>query len=77
MKAHLVGDDIDAVSSQHVEGGMGDVYDAGYTKNQGKPNSKEGEYTPTDETAYNNVDNETHMTSSPQDIDLGYSILDT
>jgi hypothetical protein len=63
MEPHLVGDDIDAVSSQHIEGGMGDVNDAGYTKDQGKPNGEKGEYTPTDETTDNDVDNETHMTS--------------
>jgi hypothetical protein len=62
MEAHLVGDDIDTVSSQHVEGGMGDVYDAGNTKDKGKPDGKKGEYTPTDEAANDDVDNETHMT---------------
>jgi hypothetical protein len=34
MEAHLVSDEIDTVSSDHVEGGVGDVYDAGYTKDK-------------------------------------------
>jgi hypothetical protein len=63
MEAHLVGDDIDTVSSQHVEGGVGDVYDTGYTKDKGKPNGKKGEYTPTDETANDDVENEIHILS--------------
>jgi hypothetical protein len=42
---------------------MGDVYDAGYTKDKGKPNGEKGKYTPADETAYDDVDNEIHMTS--------------
>jgi hypothetical protein len=63
MEAHLVGDEINTVSSHHVKGGVGDVYDSGYTEDKGKPNGEKGEYTPTDETAYDDVDNETHMTS--------------
>jgi hypothetical protein len=63
MEAHLLSDEKDTVSGHHIEGGVGNVYDAGYTEDKGKPNGEKGEYTPTDETAYNNVDNETHMTS--------------
>jgi hypothetical protein len=43
---------------------MGDVYDAGNTKDKRKPNSKKGEYTPADETTHDDVDNKTHMTPS-------------
>jgi hypothetical protein len=68
MEAHIVGEDIDTVSSQHIEGGMGDVNDAGYSKDKRKSNSEKGEYTPANETAYNNVDNETHTTPSHQNI---------
>jgi hypothetical protein len=64
VEAHLVGNDVDTVSSHHVKGGVGNVYDTGYTKDKGKPNSKKGVYTPTDETANDDVDNETHNTSS-------------
>jgi hypothetical protein len=32
MEAHLMGDEINTVSSHHVKGGVGDVYDSGYTK---------------------------------------------
>jgi hypothetical protein len=63
MEAHLVGGDINAVSSHHVKGGMGDVYDAGNTKNKGKPDGKQGEYTPADETANNDVEKEIHILS--------------
>jgi hypothetical protein len=63
MEAHIVSDEIDTISSQHIKGGVGDVYDAGDTKDQGKPNGKKGVYTPTDETTYDDVENETHMTS--------------
>jgi hypothetical protein len=66
MEAHLLSDEINTVSGHHIEGGVGDVYDSGYTEDKGKPNGEKGEYTPTDETAYNNVDNETHMTSQPR-----------
>jgi hypothetical protein len=34
MEAHLLGDDIDTVSGHHVEGGVGEVYDAGYTEDK-------------------------------------------
>jgi len=64
MEAHIVGEDIDTVSSQHIEGGMGDVNDAGYSKDKRKSNGEKGEYTPANETAYDNVNNETHMTSN-------------
>jgi hypothetical protein len=40
MKAHLLGGEINTVSSQHVEGGVGEVYDAGYTEDKGKPNGE-------------------------------------
>jgi hypothetical protein len=63
VEAHLVGDDIDTVSSQHIEGGVSDVYDAGYAKDKRKPNGKKGEYAPTDETANDDVDNEIHISS--------------
>jgi hypothetical protein len=63
VETHLVGDKKDTVSGHHIEGGVGDVYDAGYAEDQGKSNSKKGEYTPTDETANDDVENETHMTS--------------
>jgi hypothetical protein len=69
METHLVSGEIDTVSSHHVEGGVGDVYDSGYTEDKGKPNGEKGEYTPTDETTYNNVDNETHIFSLPQYIE--------
>jgi len=32
MEAQLVGHEIDAVSSHHVEGGVGDVHDTGDAK---------------------------------------------
>jgi hypothetical protein len=64
MEAHIVSDEIDTISSQHIKGGVGDVYDSGDTKDQGKPNGEKGVYTPTDETADDDVDNETHMTSN-------------
>jgi hypothetical protein len=54
---------IDAVSSHHIEGSMGDIYDAGNTKDKGKPNGEKGVYTPTDETAYDDVQNESHIPS--------------
>jgi hypothetical protein len=64
MDTHIVGDEIDTVSSKHIESGVGYVYDTGYTKDKGKPNGEEGEYTPTDETSNDDVENETHNTSS-------------
>jgi hypothetical protein len=60
MEAHLMGDEINTVSSHHVKGGVGDVYDSGYTEDKGKPNGEKGVYTPTDQTAYNNVYHESH-----------------
>jgi hypothetical protein len=42
---------------------MGDVYDASNTKDKGKPDGKKGEYTPADETADEDVENETHISS--------------
>jgi hypothetical protein len=60
MEAHLLGDDIDTVGGHHVEGGVGDVYDAGYTEDKGKPNGEKCVYTPTNETAYDDVYNESH-----------------
>jgi hypothetical protein len=41
---------------------VGDIYDTGYPKDKGKPNSKKGEYAPANETANDDIDNETHMT---------------
>jgi hypothetical protein len=64
MEAHLLGDEIDTVSSHHVEGGVGDVYDAGDTKDKGKPNGKKGEYTPADKSAYDNVEDKIHWPSN-------------
>jgi hypothetical protein len=55
---------------------VGDVYNAGDTKDQGKPNGKKGEYAPTDETAYDDVKNETHISSLPQDIKTTYPLDD-
>jgi hypothetical protein len=60
MEAHLLGSDIDTVGGHHVEGGVADVYDAGYAEDKGKPNSEKGKCTPTDEAAYNDVYNESH-----------------
>jgi hypothetical protein len=61
MEAHLVGDEINAISSYHVEGGVCYVYDAGNAKDKGKPDGEKGEYTPTDETAHDDVQNEIHI----------------
>jgi hypothetical protein len=66
MKAQLVGDEIDTVSSHHVEGSMGDIYDAGNTKDKGKPDGEKSVYTPTDEAAHDNVENEAHIPSLPR-----------
>jgi len=66
MEAHLVGDEIDTVGSHHIEGGVGDVYDTGDTKDEGKPNGEKGVNTPTDETADDDVNNKNHITSLPQ-----------
>jgi hypothetical protein len=63
MESRLVSDEIDTISSHHVEGGVGDIYDSGYTKDEGKADGEKGVYTPTDETAYDDVDNETHIPS--------------
>jgi hypothetical protein len=63
MDTHIVGDEIDTVSSQHVEGGVCDVYNAGYTKDQGKPNGEESEYTSTNETTDDDIQNKTHISS--------------
>jgi hypothetical protein len=62
MEAHLLSDEKDTVSGHHIEGGVGNVYDAGYTEDKGKPNGEKGEYTPTDETAYDDVQNQSHKT---------------
>jgi hypothetical protein len=35
-----VGDEIDTVSSHHVEGGMGNVYNAGNTEDKRKSNGE-------------------------------------
>ena len=59
-----MGDKIDAVSSHHVEGGVGDVYDTGDAEDQRKPDSEKGEYAPTDETAYDDVQKKTHVSSN-------------
>jgi len=64
METHLVGSEINTVSSHHVESGVGDVYDAGYTEDEGESDSEQSEYAPTDETAYDDVYNEIHMTSN-------------
>jgi len=61
-----VSGEIDTVSSHHVEGGVGDVYDAGNTKDERKSNGEKGEYTPADETAHDDVENETHIPSLPR-----------
>jgi hypothetical protein len=63
MEAHLVVDEINAVSSHHVEGSMSDVYNAGNTKDERKPNGEKSVYTPTDEAAYDDVQNESHIPS--------------
>jgi hypothetical protein len=69
MEAHLMGDEINTVSSHHVKGGVGDVYDSGYTEDKGKPNGEKGVYTPTDQTADEDVYNESHISSLPQYIE--------
>jgi hypothetical protein len=55
-----MGHNVDTVSGQHVEGSMGDVYDAGDTKDKRKPDGKKGEYTPADQTAHDDVQKEIH-----------------
>jgi hypothetical protein len=62
MDAQLLGDDINTEGGNHVEGRVGDIYDAGHTEDKGKTNGEKGEYTPTNETAYNDVYNKCHMT---------------
>jgi hypothetical protein len=59
-----VGDEIDTVSRQHVEGGVGEVNDAGYSKDKGEPNGKKGVYTPAYEAAHDDVYNEIHVISN-------------
>jgi hypothetical protein len=65
MDAQLMGDEVNAVSSHHVEGSVGDVYDAGNTKDQGKPDSEKGECAPTDETAQDDIDYKIHKAPRP------------
>jgi hypothetical protein len=61
MEAHLLGDKKDAVCSHHVEGGMGDVYDAGYAKDKAKSYGQKSVNAPADETANDDVQNESHI----------------
>jgi hypothetical protein len=63
MEVRLLGDDVDSVGGHHVEGSVGDVYDAGYTKDKGKPNGDGGAYAPTDETDHDDVYDESYITS--------------
>jgi hypothetical protein len=37
MEVHLLGGDVETAGGHHVEGGVGDVYDAGYTKIKENP----------------------------------------
>jgi hypothetical protein len=59
-----LGDEINTVRSHHVEGGVGEVNDAGYSEDKGEPNGEKGVYTPTDKTAHDDVDKEIHMDSN-------------
>jgi hypothetical protein len=65
MKAYQLGRDIDAIGSQHVEGSVSEVYDTGYAEDKGKPDSEKGKCTPADQAAYDDIYNETHLTSFP------------
>jgi len=39
---HFMWRKVDAVGCHHIKGGMGDVDDAGHTKNQGEPDGQQG-----------------------------------
>jgi hypothetical protein len=42
---------------------VSDVYDTGNAKDEGKPNGEKSIYTSTDETAHDDVQNESHIHS--------------
>jgi hypothetical protein len=55
MNAYFMSAVIDAISGQHVEGGMGNVNDTGHAEDQRKPDSQKGVHTPINQTAYDYV----------------------
>jgi hypothetical protein len=63
MEVHLLDNDVDKVGGHDLEGGVGDVYDSGDAEDKGKPNGEKGVYTPTDETTYDDVYDESGIPS--------------
>ena len=57
LRPSFTGQVIDAVSGDHVEGGVGDVDDAGHPEDQGETDGQQGQHAAGDQTGNDDVHN--------------------